>query len=113
MPPGVHHRAASVPDHFVVPLPRFSVDGLPDCTKTRTPLLEVSFVFSFKTNKKIMYFLLFEIISLLTLQAHVRLGEKKCRDPYVSCFRATGACVRVHICIPYDSVDACQHCCNP
>lgn len=35
LPPGVHHWAASISNHFVIPLPRFSVDGLTHCTQTR------------------------------------------------------------------------------
>lgn len=35
LPPGVHHWAAAVSNHLVIPLPRFSVDGLPHCTQTR------------------------------------------------------------------------------
>lgn len=35
LPPGVYHWAAAISNHFVIPLPCFSVDRLPHCTQTR------------------------------------------------------------------------------
>lgn len=116
LPPGVHHGAASVPDHVVIPLPRLRVDGLPHCTKTRAAL---------ESCEGWSLLVLYDTFSLVeesnTLGDEARnIAPGFCLDPYVSYFKGTGAgrtFVHVYISAPHhppprESADTCQPCCR-